>query len=557
MNLLHDFKLDGPSEVLASLWDSIPGNIKIIFFWTLALGLATHLFMFMNKLPNHDDLHEFTLIVNHNIALGRWFINVLWWLGGHWSTPPVRGMLSLLFLSAGSCFVTAALGFKTLFFSLLAASLLVTSPVLSSMFAFMFTSVSFQFSMFCASAAVFLASRSQRGLLPGVVLLLLSLATYQAYFFFAASLLLLIIVRKTAEGAKWAEVGGLAARSAELLAYGLGVYIVATKIVTMTTHVALSNYQGVNSLSGSGLFSSVLRHLPHIFSFIFQGFIMDEFTDPLDGGSFVVLFARIALTLSIPVMLWLALRCAERGERARRYAFVMACTAFLPLLLGGIYTVGALGQYGSNGYMHVVMTYAEILLWVYAADASDLYASESACGAIRRGNIGALLLWGTALFSAVLVWNGYIFINETYLKMYMGYEKAYAFSVQLVQRIGELEPDGQKPLALVGDPRNAVDNTRIPSNRYRMMTAAFDGPELIGCNQYPVFLRDYLGCKYVSSLTGPYECRSLAEAPEVRGMPLFPARGSVRIIRDKIVVKLYNPRLGYDEEEPAQEHTYN
>lgn len=538
MGLMPGFEIEGPSEFFASLWDSIPRNIKIVFCWALVLGFLTHLFVFMNKLPNHDELREFSLMAEHNLSLGRWFRNVIWQLGGAWSTPYIRGTLALLFLSAGSCCVVAALEFRTLFFSLGAASLLAASPVLSSMFAFMFMSDAFQFAMFCAAAAALLAGRSPRGLLLGIPLLVVSLGTYQAYFFFAASLLLILIIRRTALGADRADLLALAVRSAQLLFWALGFYILITKIITVMTQVYLSGYQGVSSFVKGGLISGALHDIPQIASFIYRGFAADAFTAPLDGGGAFVTLCRAALVLAALVMLGLTLWRGQRRERGLRAAMTICCTALLPLALCGLYFVAATSRNGFDGYMHVVMTYSGVLLWVWAVNAADLYAGLPAPAGRPRANARALLLWCAAVCSAVLVWNGYIFNNETYFKMYMGYEKAYAFSVQLTQRIGELKPKRPMPLALVGEPQNVVDNTRIPSRGFRMMTAAFDGPELIGCNGYDLFLRDYLGCRYVSSLARKYEAGSLLRMPEVRAMPLFPAAGSVRIIGGQIVVKL-------------------
>ena len=71
-----------------------------------------------------------------------------------------------------------------------------------------------------------------------------------------------------------------------------------------------------------------------------------------------------------------------------------------------------------------------------------------------------------------------------------------------------------------------------------MMTAAFDGPELVNCNQYHKFLRDYLGAGVVSRLVRGAENENIAKQPEVRAMPVYPAEGSVRVLYGAVVVKL-------------------
>ena len=110
-----------------------------------------------------------------------------------------------------------------------------------------------------------------------------------------------------------------------------------------------------------------------------------------------------------------------------------------------------------------------------------------------------------------------------------------AFSISLISRIQTASGGKRLPLALVGDAGAQIDNSALPSQPFRMMTASFDGPELVECNQYHKFLSDYLGADAVLRLVKGAENDNIAKQPEVEAMPVYPAAGSVKVLFGAVV----------------------
>lgn len=78
--------LRSPDALAKELWDRVPREIRLTFSASVLLGLAVHLYMFANKLPNHDDIsHLFSM--DYGTASGRWLLPVLAALDGPFSTP--------------------------------------------------------------------------------------------------------------------------------------------------------------------------------------------------------------------------------------------------------------------------------------------------------------------------------------------------------------------------------------------------------------------------------------------------------------------------------------
>lgn len=515
-----------PDSVLLKVWNAIPRRVKLLFLFTLVLGLFAHLFMFMHKLPNHDDLNEFTLLAEHNLSLGRWFRNVIFYLSGSFSTPALRGPVGLLFLSAAVCFAVSALGFATIAGAGLAAALMVTTPILSSMFAFMFMAEAFQFSLLCGCASVWLAKKYRRGWLAAAPLLALGMGTYQTCFCIAAALFLFMFVLDLFDKAPLQESYCRLGRYAATLAGAFAVYLAVTMITVAACGVTLAQYQGIAGISG-GLFTAIFAHPVRLLHSLYAAFALDVFLDPLGHRTAAVAAAHWALVV-IPVVLcvWLFIKRDILAEPGRCISLAVAIL-LLPAAVSSIYLINAEGQ---SVFMHVVMTYGCVLSPVFALRLAELAAND--------GNAGRAAFWCACLAALALSWSGCVYCGETYLKMHLGYEKAMAFSISLISRIQTASGGKRLPLALVGDAGAQIDNSALPSQPFRMMTASFDGPELVECNQYHKFLRDYLGADAVLRLVKGAENDNIAKQPEVEAMPVYPAAGSVKVLFGAVVVKL-------------------
>lgn len=536
MNILSEIK--EPSTFIEGLWGRIPRELKYLFLFALAVGLATHLFVFMQKLPNHDDLNEFTLLVEHNLSMGRWFRNVIWHLGGEFSIPWTRGLLALLFLSASCCFTVAVLQINRPLWMGLCATLMITWPVVSSMFTFMFMAEAFQFALLAACCSAWLARRGGwRRLVCGIFILCLGLATYQASFFYAASLLLIALIFDIISGCTEEEIRAKAASALALLSGAFALYLISILVLKWFFQVNLLSYQGVSSLAGTEFLKNLCFNSLNSAALIYRSFAADLFTEPL-GAGFFGRYLRLFAALFCVAALMMAAWNRELWKSPLRLLSALVLLLASPLCFSGIYFIGFINPQKAYIFMHVVMTYGGVFLWVLAVKAAAFLAAAkwqkpAAAGCSR------LLLWCCLFSLGALAYGNYLFTNETYLKMYLGYEKAYAFSAELTRRIGEELHDGRKlPLAFIGDISKVIDEGDLKQKKFRMMTAAFNGAELVRCNQYHRFLKNYLGCGSVSRLCSKWEEEELAKLPEVKAMPVFPADGSVKVVRKYIVIKL-------------------
>ena len=129
--------------------------------------------------------------------------------------------------------------------------------------------------------------------------------------------------------------------------------------------------------------------------------------------------------------------------------------------------------------------------------------------------------------------------NNAYLKADMAMRQCEAYSNRLLERVESCE--GYQPemaVVLVGSTlrENALDPT--PELDSARLVGIFNLGDLRTFFTYRHFLRYYNG------FTGPVftgdseTATTLAATEEVQAMPCYPRDGSVRVIGDKVVVKL-------------------
>ena len=125
------------------------------------------------------------------------------------------------------------------------------------------------------------------------------------------------------------------------------------------------------------------------------------------------------------------------------------------------------------------------------------------------------------------------FANETYLKLYLQYENAYATYTEMIAQIKQTEGfDADCTIAVVGRAETAF---------YRpdeIDTGELTGPapDLVNIYTKEHLLRYYLGFDVPCADADTAYLLSLD--PRVEAMPVYPYYGSVQRVDDYIVVKL-------------------
>lgn len=480
---------------------------RVPFLAALLSGLASHMFMFTNKLVNHDDI-EALFYKGATVTSGRWGLELSKLLFPNWSMPWIYGLLTLLLISVSVCIILSILGIRSKLSQILLAAVVVTFPSLTGTYCFMFTSAAYGLAFLLAVLCVWLY---QKGGAANAVFatasLVLCLSIYQAYIAITASIFVLLMISYCLEAEKsvW-QIVVYGLKALAMMAAALAVYFAITLLVFRFTGAEFNSYVIDNVNDKASLLGKVrmaYENFRDIFTFRNYSIVSSE----------VSRYAHLILLGMILVGLVLAVR----GSRALNWALLAVLTLLLPLSINCMYLLM------SPQSIHTLVLYSFVCLYFLVALILE-----------KLGPRPAMPLKDfTALLMCVIIASNVYFANMTYLKMHLQYENAHAFYVSLIAQIKETEGfDENSRVAIIGQ----QDNLLYPFPELRTDGLLGPSQDLVNIYSRENFFRRYLG--FEVPFASQEELDSLSETEEFGQMAEYPYYGSVKKIRDYIVVKL-------------------
>ena len=492
----------------AALSQTLPARLRacrLPFCSAMLAGLLAHGFAFSNKLLNADELSSL-FGKGMTVASGRWGLELSRFLIPNVSTPWIFGLLSLILLSAAACLTVRIFRIDSPLLASVLAALITVFPAETATFSYMFTAPSYALAFLLVTASVRVTQREDRaGWLGGGVLLLLGIATYQAYIALAASFFVLLMLQKLLQGEGSAgEVFFFGLRRLALLGCVLLLY-------AGSIHIALYFYGGRFENYGVEQERSLLFRALVAYSAFLHTFTRGYFC--YVHGGFSRFLHALALALTGFVCLRWLIRCRDWGKRL----LFLLCLLLFPLSMYCIYLIA------ETGIIHAMVLYSFVAVYVFAAVAALQLRGEAA-------PLGRQLL---ALCLALVALGNIFFANAFYLKLHLRYENSYALYTGLAAQIRQTPGfDENSKLVLLGRAEAGV--YEIPElEEFGLIGQAED---LTNAYTREYFLRRYVG--FDVSFADDVEKNALAQDPRVQEMPVYPAYGSVQCIDGYLVVRL-------------------
>ncbi len=535
-------RLPMPDAALADWKQKIRRTEKAAFFTAVVVGLMVHLFAFTNKLYNYDELCNTPGGWGIGSENNRWFLEFMGRsyasvMGGSYSLPLFNGMISIFFLAVSAVLVVKMFDVGSVLLSAAIGGFLVSFSSVVCMFFFMFLSIYYAAGIFFSVLGAYLIVRYPGKLTAypaAVILLTLSLGTYQAYFPAAVCLLLIAFLMHCAFGKEKADFKGIVITALRYLATAgaaLALYLILSRVIWNMWNVfgVMGSYQGIDTMghiSLQELGDGILRCYRSFVSLCF-----DNVRDITPVVPAIHCFRIIFLLLAASVVLFLV---ASKIKWYRRLLFAAGLLVF-PVALFLVYIMAPKASY------YALMFYPAVFLLVFLAVWTDRFGREiRGYDLVRAGT-----QWG-ALFCSVLLLFIYIWYgNGSY--MALEYTKYHDFSYfqTLVTQIKSLEGyDDEMRVVFVGG--EVDDETNAMGSMMHEVFAMGGRAE----TNVTVLCRAYLIVKYLGfapEIAGYEETIAWMDREDVRNMESYPHGGSIRVIDDTIIVKFS------DSGEPAPE----
>ena len=480
---------------------------RVPFLAALLTGFAAHMFMFTNKLVNHDEI-EALFYKGATVTSGRWGLELSKLLLPNWSMPWIYGLLTLLLISVSVCIMLGILEIRSRLSQILLAAVVVSFPSLTGTYCFMFTSAAYGLAFLLAVLCVRLYQKGGAvNAAFATVSLVLCLSIYQAYIAITASLFVLLMIKGCLEVEKsvW-QIVLYGLKALAMMAAALAVYFAVTLLVFRFTGAEFNSYVMENVNDKASLLGKVrmaYENFRDIFTFRNYSLISSE-------------GARYAHIVLLGVIL-VGLVLAARKSMPLNWVLLAVLVLLLPLSINCMYLLM------SPQSIHTLVLYSFGCLYFLGALILEKLAPRP----------GLLVKDIMALLMCIIIASNVYFANMTYLKMHLQYENANAFYVSLIAQIKETEGfDENSRLAIIG----RQDNLLYPFPE--LGTDGLLGPsqDLVNIYSRENFFRRYLG--FDVPFAGQEELDALSRTAEFEQMAEYPYNGSVKKIGDYIVVKL-------------------
>ncbi len=484
------------------------------FFTAIILGLCTHLPIMLSDIPNHDGLASIYFDQNMVVS-GRWFLSVACGFSSYYALPWLIGLLSLVLLAVTAVLLTEVLEIKKISGGVMVAGILVTFPVLTSTFAYVFTMDGYMLAVLLSVLAVYLVGNGKFGFLWGGIALAFCIGIYQAYLPIAILLCLYKCVQILLGESKRKEKVKSIFNYAYMGVIGIVLYYVIMKLALFIQGKEIGSYQGGNESAGFSL-GTIAELYKDFAEFVLKGKVLVNNAFSIVAfcvifGLFAVAFFQLCIRKKLYKSVWF-------------YVVLVVFAVLVPVAANVILVILPDVSY------HTLMRYQYVilLLVMVAFIQEHLQIKENITGVIL------------CVAAAVLIFNYVVTDNIAYSNLEKKYEKTYAYCLRLADRMEQTEGYYQGiPVAMIG----VVSDKEYPltdvTGDVTSKLLGITGDTLLYTGEnYKAFMANYLGVSInlipIENMTGIYNSKEYWE------MDSFPKENSMKVVDGILYIKTEN-----------------
>ncbi len=497
-------------------------KLKLIVLSCLAFLLAAHVYRWMNTMYSHDSLLILQTDRGWQISLGRIFNPLYVMLRGEIVAPVNVALFASCFLILSTVLVVRILRLTKPVSIVLCCGFLTTFETLVFVNGMFLLSLDLDMLalLFSVLGAWFLTEReSLARYAAGVVSIAVMLGLFQSYIEVTILLVCLELLRETLEGGDAKKLFFKGLRCVGLIILGGLLYYLLL--------IAALKFTGISpATSSNGLVKMKTLTGPRALSLAGQAW---RFTMRYLFSDSMIAHRSISRWIYRALGLFSVGTAAAILVRKRLGVRSAALTAFLLLImpLGGnsVYVL-------SLGFKHSLMNYSFVFFSVLFVMLYDLIGKD--------GGIAGVVRRAVPLLCAVLLLNHVLFANQWYIRNDLCTQAARSFMTRLVTDMEDVVEYvvGETPVLILG---------RIDENPAAGADKRFDiavDPQTgtthhLGVSYYRTYenyFRYILG--YNVRLIPLEHVAGYLEDPQIQEMPVYPARGSIQMINDVLVIRL-------------------
>ncbi|MDL2310932.1 glucosyltransferase domain-containing protein [Peptostreptococcaceae bacterium OttesenSCG-928-C18] len=497
---------------------------RLSFIATFIMGLLTHMYIYTNNFVNQDGINSFFKAKDTFIS-GRWFLEPMGRLFSNMSLPWLNGVVAMASLGIITCVIVNICNVKSKISIILISLVTVTFPSITAINIYIFVADAYIIALMFAALSVYLADKGKIGIIASIVLLTLSIGTYQINLFFAISLYTFKILRLILENKNFKDMLKKLAKYITIVVISFIVYFIATKIINRVFDISLVSYKNIDKMGD--IKRELVPDLLKIGRIEFFKFFNAQTKDYL--GIIPALMNKIVFI--IIVLEWIIICFNKTIIKPVNKVLLTLLIILAPRIFSFIYILNSI-------YIHHIMLISFVGLYYLVIQLSDfLVANIEGKKHVYLRNTMAV-----ALLIISISWG--IFANEVYTAYDLKNRNMYALTNRLVAKIEEFDDyNYTKNVMIMGNkPDDVFGVTKPELNDLEGFTGImmpYDYNFFVGRTSaylYNEYVRTFIGVdlKY----PGFKKELEIGASEEFKSMPIYPEEGSIKKIDDIIIIKI-------------------
>lgn len=501
---------------------------KYAFITTLIIGIVVHAFRLVNYQATWDSLYNY-YGVGATLTNGRWFLGTLGKLSSNYDLSLINGLISILALSVVAVLLVDLFDIGSKGFIVLLGALLVGFPTVVGCFTYMYTADCYMIAFMLAVLAVYCAAKWRYGLFLGAVCVCFSVGIYQAYTATAIVMCILVVLdrilfRKT-------DIKSLLLLCVRLiLALGLGMVLYEVMLKICLHGMPLIGYMGIDTVG-------ILRPEEYVDAVNVSWLDLQNFFNIKENYEWIegetslshywgAIYGRVnglIFLLSI-VMVFIQIIKEKIYKKPLQLLIVIAGVIILPFACLAVNFVTTVRGYHTLMMMALFFLYFMCMLCAYKAG-----------GAKRKPRCVKLIAGVVTVGCCIIAYMNGLNANISYYRQQLAWEKSYAISLNVIDRIQEMPEYGPNfSVFVVGEYNSYAYLDRIYPSIIGVTEDSVLNDMYHYINMWHHFEASYAG----TSSDYNQVIENLKNSEEFQSMPYYPAKGSIRYMDGKFVVKM-------------------
>lgn len=519
--LINRNKIIEPNELLKKIFSKFTKEDIIAILTVLIVGLINNFNFFISEGFAPDNLSEgnFSISDNWEISLGRFgivFVNLLRY---GLVNKFIIVLISLFFLSISAMFISRIFNLKNKILVFLISALIAVAPQFTEIYMFIYCADAYCLAFLLSILSGYFLKKSEKNrrfYVFALICIILECSIYQAYLGVTIGIAIILLIKDLLDNKAVIEVIKKGFKFVVIIMVSIILYYIILKIILSILGISLSSYKGANNLGIENL-----KKLPKSIVQTFRDYFDFFFSNRIISNSY---WKRKYIYLGIYILSFLGIILIFIKNKFKAKGLRFFCILFLlsifPIGVNIINIIAPMTSINLVTGVGIITSYILVFL---------IYDK------LINNWLENLIKYAYIVLLCILIFTFILENTFTYMCRLETFRNYYAVTSNIYQQVVSL--DGYSP-----DMKWMFSNVikYKAKNRDRANGFISDNNETWdnynGTHQNKNFFSRYYGINI--NICSKSEYDSIVQTEEFKNMPVYPSKGSIKIINNIIVIKV-------------------